>query len=128
MINNEPVHINGDGLTSRDFCYIDNAVQMHLIAAPSNNSDATNQVNNVVVGDRTTLKELCEHLRSHLADQFPYLNDFKPIYCDFRAGDIHHSIADISKANQLLGYEPSHRTGERLGEALSWYMKDTSEK
>lgn len=128
MINNEPVHINGDGLTSRDFCYIDNAVQMHLIAVTSNNSDATNQVYNVAVGDRTTLNELCEHLRSHQADRFPYLNDFKPIYCDFCAGDIRHSIADVSKANQLLGYEPSHRIGEGLGEVLSWHTKDTSEK
>lgn len=128
MIHNASVYINGDGLTSRDFCYIDNAVQINLIAATSLNPDATNQVYNVAVGDRTTLNELCEHLRSHLAGRFPHLNEFKPTYRDFRAGDVRHSLADISKADQLLGYEPSHRIEEGLDETVNWYMKDTREK
>lgn len=80
MLNNEPVYINGDGETSRDFCYIDNTVQMNLLAATTQNQEATNQVYNVAVGDRTSLNEFCEHLRSHLADQFPHLKDFKPTY------------------------------------------------
>ena len=124
MIQNEEIFINGDGSTSRDFCYIDNTVQMNLLAATTDNSDATNQIYNVAVGDRTTLNDLCEHLRSNLAKQFPHLNDFKPTYRDFRAGDVLHSLADISKAKQLLGYEPSHRIGEGLEEALGWYVNN----
>ena len=86
MVDNEELFINGDGTTSRDFCYIDNAVQMNIIAATTNNEKATNQVYNCAVGDRTSLNELCEHLRSHLAEQFPHLNGYKPTYRDFRAG------------------------------------------
>lgn len=124
MLNNEPVYINGDGETSRDFCYIDNTVQMNLLAAMTQNQEATNQVYNVAVGDRTSLNELCEHLRSHLADQFPHLNDFKPTYQDFRAGDVRHSLADISKAKSLLGYDPSHKISLGLEEAMAWYVKE----
>lgn len=124
MMKGEELFINGDGTTSRDFCYIDNAVQLNIIAATTENEEATNQVYNCAVGDRTSLNDLCEHLRSHLAEQFPHLNDFKPTYRDFRAGDVMHSLADISKAKNLLGYEPSHRIGEGLGEALEWYMKN----
>jgi UDP-N-acetylglucosamine/UDP-N-acetylgalactosamine 4-epimerase len=123
MMKNEELFINGDGTTSRDFCYIDNAVQLNIIAATTENEEATNQVYNCAVGDRTNLNELCEHLHSHLAKQFPHLNDFKPIYRDFRAGDVKHSLADISKAKNLLGYEPTHLIGEGLGEALEWYVK-----
>lgn len=125
MINNEELFINGDGTTSRDFCYIDNAIQLNLIAATTENDGATNQVYNCAVGDRTSLKELCEHLRSHLAERFSHLNDFKPTYRDFRAGDVMHSLADISKAKKLLGYEPTHRIGKGLGEALEWYVNNT---
>ena len=123
MMKNESVFINGDGSTSRDFCYIDNAVQMNLIAATADNPEAINQVYNVAVGDRTSLNELHEHLRSHLAGQFPHLKDFKPTYRDFRAGDVRHSLADISKARSLLGYEPTHRIGEGLEEALDWFVQ-----
>ena len=125
MINNEEVFINGNGSTSRDFCYIDNTVQINLLAATTDNEEATNQVYNVAVGDRTTLNDLYEHLRSNLAKQFPHLNESKPTYRDFRAGDVLHSLADISKARELLGYEPSHRIGEGLEEALAWYVTNT---
>ena len=123
MMKGEEVFINGDGTTSRDFCYIENAVQLNIIAATTENDEATNQVYNCAVGDRTSLNDLCEHLRSHLAEQFPHLNDFKPTYRDFRAGDVMHSLADISKAKNLLGYEPTHRIGEGLAEALEWYVE-----
>ncbi|OYX24819.1 MAG: LPS biosynthesis protein WbpP [Hydrogenophilales bacterium 32-62-9] len=89
MVHNQPVYINGDGETSRDFCYIDNVIQANL-----------------------------------LAPRFPHLADFKPVYRDFRAGDVRHSLADISKARTRLGYQPTHRIGEGLAEAMDWYVAD----
>jgi UDP-N-acetylglucosamine 4-epimerase len=122
MIKNEAVWINGDGETSRDFCYIANAVQANLLATTAN-PEATNQVYNVAVGDRTTLNDLFETIRSTLEPRFSHLQGFKPNYRDFRAGDVRHSLADISKAKILLGYEPSHRIKEGLVEAMDWYVK-----
>jgi UDP-N-acetylglucosamine 4-epimerase len=127
MIANEPVYINGDGETSRDFCYIDNTVQANILAATTDNPEAANQVYNVAVGDRTTLNELCEHIRALLVPRFPHLADFKPTYRDFRAGDVRHSLADIGKAQNLLGYAPTHRLGEGLAEAMEWYVGDLVE-
>ena len=127
MINNDPVWINGDGETSRDFCYIANTVQINLLAATTQNPHATNQVYNVAVGDRTTLNELFEAIRSNLETRFPHLQGFKPSYRDFRPGDVRHSLADISKARELLGYEPSHRIQEGLVEAMDWYVRDLSQ-
>jgi UDP-N-acetylglucosamine 4-epimerase len=124
MITNDSVFINGDGETSRDFCYIDNAVQANLLSAVATNEDAANQVYNVAVGDRTTLNELFELIRSGLIAQYPHLEKFKPDYRDFRAGDVRHSLADISKVRELLCYEPSHRIGDGMKEALVWYVKD----
>jgi len=124
MIHDEPVFINGDGETSRDFCYIDNAVQANLLAATAEHAAAANQVYNVAVGDRTTLNELFEAIRSILEPRFPRLQDFKPSYRDFRAGDVRHSLADVSKARRLLGYQPSHRIREGLVEAMDWYVSD----
>lgn len=126
MIHNEPVWINGDGKTSRDFCYIANAVQANLLAATAEHPDAANQVYNVAVGDRTTLNDLFETIRSTLEPRFPHLKGFKPSYRDFRAGDVRHSQADITKARTLLGYEPSHRIKEGLVEAMDWYVNDLS--
>lgn len=122
MIKNEPVYINGDGETSRDFCYIDNAVQANLLAATTENINATNQVYNVAVGDRTTLNELFWHLHENLLPRFTHLQKFEPTYRDFRAGDVRHSLADVGKAQQLLGYLPSHRIGEGLSIAMEWYV------
>ena len=124
MIHNEPVWINGDGETSRDFCYIANTVQINLLAATAEHPDATNQVYNVAVGDRTSLNELFEAIRSTLEPGFPHLKDFKPSYRDFRPGDVRHSLADIGKAKELLGYQPTHRIGEGLVEAMDWYIAD----
>jgi UDP-N-acetylglucosamine 4-epimerase len=124
MIHNEPVYINGDGETSRDFCYIDNVIQANLLAATSQHAEAANQVYNVAVGDRTTLNQLFEAIRALLAPKYPHLADFKPSYRDFRAGDVRHSLADISKARTRLGYEPTHRIGEGLAEAMDWYVGD----
>lgn len=122
MIKDEPVYINGDGETSRDFCYIDNAVQANLLAATTENTDATNQVYNVAVGDRTTLNELFWHLHENLLPRFAHLQGFEPTYRDFRAGDVRHSLADVGKSARLLGYAPSHRIGEGLAVAMQWYL------
>ena len=115
------VYINGDGTTSRDFCYVDNAVQMNLLAATAENEEATNQVYNCAVGDRTSLSELYALLLDGLTDDDrPLTADL--IYRDFRAGDVKHSLADISKARNLLGYQATHRIVEGLNEAMAWYL------
>ncbi len=122
MIKNEPVYINGDGETSRDFCYIDNAIQANLLAATLK-EDAANQVYNVAVGDRTSLNQLYNHLRDQLSFKFPILRGVEPIYRDFRSGDVRHSLADIGKAADMLGYKPTHRIYQGLEQALDWYIK-----
>ncbi|UHD15447.1 NAD-dependent epimerase/dehydratase family protein [Thiocapsa bogorovii] len=124
MIRNEPVWINGDGETSRDFCYIANAVQANLLAATAEHPEAANQVYNVAVGERTTLNALFEAIRAALVPRFAHLDGFQPSYRDFRAGDVRHSLADIGKAQRLLGYAPSHRIRDGLTEAMAWYVRD----
>ena len=128
MMHNEPVHINGDGETSRDFCYVANAVQANLLAATTENIEAINQVYNVAVGERTTLNQLFCALRDRLLPQFPHLMQFKPLHREFRAGDVRHSHADISKARKLLCYEPTHRIDNGLDEALQWYVANLSHR
>ena len=122
MIEGEPVYINGDGETSRDFCFIDNVRQANLLAATSENLESVNQVYNVAVGDRTTLNQLYEELSLNLLPIYPHLQDVKPIYRDFRSGDVRHSLADISKAVKLLGFRPSHRFREGVKVAMKWYI------
>ena len=124
MIHREDLFINGDGETSRDFCYIDNAVQANLLAATADNPDAANQVYNVAVGDRTSLNQLFTKIRDILARDFPYLSDLSPIYRDFRPGDVRHSLANTDKARELLGYQPTHNIDQGLAEAMSWYVED----
>jgi UDP-N-acetylglucosamine 4-epimerase len=124
MIKNEPVYINGDGETSRDFCYIDNTVQANLLAAASADAGARNQVYNVAVGERTTLNDLFESIRAELAPKFPHLEQCKPVYREFRAGDVRHSLADIGKARRLLHYEPTHTIRDGLKVAMDWYVDD----
>lgn len=124
MIKNKTVYVNGDGETSRDFCFVANAVQANFLAATTDNPDAVAQVYNVAVGDRTTLNQLFESIRASLEPRFPHLKDFKLAYRDFRSGDVRHSLADISKAKNLLGYAPSHRIGDGLREAMDWYAND----
>jgi UDP-N-acetylglucosamine 4-epimerase len=122
VIKNEQVYINGDGETSRDFCYIENAVQANLLAATVLDERAVNQVYNVAVGDRTSLNQLYASLLDILGMLYPTVKASKPIYRDFRAGDVRHSLADVSKAKELLGYEPTHRVTEGLKEAMRWYV------
>ena len=122
MLRNEPVFINGDGETSRDFCFIDNAVQANLLAALASNADAPNQIYNIAVGDRTSLNELYELLRSSLAERSTHLREASPQRRGFREGDVLHSLADISKARERLGYAPAYRVREGLAQAMAWYV------
>lgn len=124
MIKGEPVYINGDGETSRDFCFIENVRQVNLLAALTENPDALNQVYNVAVGDRTSLNQLYQQIHLNLLLTYPHLNGIEPNYRDFRAGDVLHSQADISKAYKLLGYQPTHHIAEGLKVAMGWYVKN----
>ena len=123
MIKGETVYINGDGETSRDFCFIANVVQANLLAATSTNPDAINQIYNVAFGDRTSLIELYEQLHLNLLKDLPHLEGSKPISRDFRAGDVRHSLASIEKAKERLGYEPSQNLSMGLVLAMPWYLK-----
>jgi UDP-N-acetylglucosamine 4-epimerase len=123
MIKNEPASINGDGSTSRDFCYVANAVQANLLSATTKNPEAIGQVFNVALNARTSLNELFELIRQKLNPDYPHLKDYRPVYHPFRPGDIQHSQADISKARKLLAYEPTHTLAKGLDEALGWYRR-----
>lgn len=126
LIKGEPVYINGDGETSRDFCYVENAVQANLLAATAAPGEALNHVYNVAVGERTSLNDLFRQLRDSLAVGQPLIADIQPVYRDFRSGDVRHSLADIGKIARLLGYRASHRLGDGLQEALGWYIAHLS--
>ena len=121
MIRNSELRINGDGQTSRDFCYIDNVVQANLLAATAG-EEAVNQVYNVALNDRTSLNDLYAMMRELLVQRFPHLQEHRPSYVGFRAGDIRDSQADIGKARQRLGYAPTHRLRAGLEQAMSWYI------
>jgi UDP-N-acetylglucosamine 4-epimerase len=103
-------------------CSIDNTVQVKILVTVAGN-EAANQVYNVTVGVRTTLNDLFELIRAGLKNEYPHLKNYQPIYQDFRAGDVRHSLADISKAKNLLGYCPSHHTGAGIDEALKWCQR-----
>ncbi|ENS2554669.1 Vi polysaccharide biosynthesis UDP-N-acetylglucosaminuronic acid C-4 epimerase TviC [Escherichia coli] len=120
MINDEPLYINGDGETSRDFCFIENVVQMNILAAQSDAS-ARDQVYNVAVGDRTTLNQLFNVLKNTLKNN-NVIYEKKPVYKDFRAGDVRHSQANIDKAKRLLGYVPTHDILDGIKESMPWYI------
>lgn len=123
MINNTRLNINGDGKSSRDFCFVDNAVQANLLASLTTDPAAVNQVYNVAVNARTSLNELYALMRAVLDETFPHLADHQPHYTEFRAGDVRHSQADISKAARLLGYQPTHRLEDGLRASLAWYVE-----
>ena len=122
ILNNEDVFINGDGETSRDFCYIDNTVQMNLLAATTDNDDATDQVYNVALNDRTSLNKLYQMIEERLIQRTEGLEKKEPVYRDFREGDVRHSQANIDKAQKLLNYQPRHMISEGMNEAMDWYV------
>jgi UDP-N-acetylglucosamine/UDP-N-acetyl-alpha-D-glucosaminouronate 4-epimerase len=127
MLLGEAVEINGDGETTRDFCFVANAVQANLLAALTDDPRALNRVYNVAVGERTSLNQLFEILRALLGMERPSLRAVQPVHRPFREGDVRHSLADITLARGLLGYEPTHTLASGLHEALSWYVSRFSE-
>ena len=126
MIDEEAVFINGDGESSRDFCFVENAVQMNILAAAAND-DAKGEVYNVAVGDRTSLNELFNALKDALNENQVEVSAV-PVYRDFREGDVRHSQADISKAKKILGYEPCFNISQGIRKAMPWYVQKLGNK
>ena len=115
LLSNKPPVINGDGTHSRDFTYVDNAVQANVLALFTDNKQAINEVYNVACGTQTSLSQLYDHLKNEAR------SELQPIYGPDRMGDIKHSLADISKAKRLLGYKPSVNVQEGLRMTFEWY-------
>jgi UDP-N-acetylglucosamine 4-epimerase len=126
MIQGDDVFINGDGETSRDFCFIENTVQMNILAAMAPD-DAKNEVYNVALGDRNTLNDLHKAIQSALQDCGVNAQQL-PVYRDFREGDVRHSQADISKAVHKLGYAPEYKILQGISKAMPWYKTFTGNK
>jgi UDP-N-acetylglucosamine 4-epimerase len=124
ILNGEDVYINGDGETSRDFTYIDNVVQANILAGTTTNPEAFAKAYNTAAGGRETLSNLYEAIAMGLKEKLPELQIKKPIYRDFRAGDIRHSNANIERVKELLGYEPTHNLEQGLKESIEWYISD----
>ena len=140
LLAGEPVYINGDGQTSRDFCYVANAIQANLLAATVADTALTplppvgtsavapqNQIYNIAVSERTTLSSLFVLLRNSLA-RYGVAATAKPVYRAFRRGDVRHSQADIGKAKLMLGYLPSHRIGQGIAESMGWFVGRARDK
>ncbi len=124
ILNGEDVFINGDGETSRDFTYIDNVIQANILAGTTNNEKAFGEAFNTAIGGRETLNNLYDAIVKGIEKEIPSINIKKPIYRDFRAGDIRHSNANIDKMRDLLGYEPTHTLENGLKESIAWYIND----
>ena len=122
MMNQKTIEIYGDGETSRDFCYIDNVIQMNILASLAHDS-FKDQIYNVAVGERTSLNDLFSYIRECLANlAIDY--DLKPEYKDFREGDVKHSLADITKASQFLGYQPEFKFEDGLRKTIDWFLEN----
>ena len=126
ILNKKDVFINGDGETSRDFCYIDNATQINLLAATTDNDEATDQVYNVALNDRTSLNKLYKMIEDRIIERTKELKKKEPIYIDYREGDIRHSQANIDKAKKLLKYDPKHMISDGMDEVIDWYINSLS--
>lgn len=126
LLEGAPVFINGDGETSRDFCHVLNVVQANVLAACRPLPESAHRVYNVAVGDRTTLNELFALIQSNLGrlDVPESVKTAKPEYRDFRAGDVRHSLADISAARNDLGFAPTHDVRRGMEETIAWYVAD----
>ena len=122
VLNNEDVYINGDGETSRDFCYIDNAVQSNILAAMTENNEAIDQVYNVALNDRTSLNDLHRMIEDKIIQRVQDIEKKEPIYRDFRPGDVRHSQASVDKAYKLLEYRPKYKISDGLDETIDWYI------
>jgi UDP-N-acetylglucosamine 4-epimerase len=126
ILNKKDVFINGDGETSRDFCYIDNTIQINLLAATTDNDEATDQVYNVALNDRTSLNKLYKMIEDRIIERTKGLKKKEPIYIDYREGDIRHSQANIDKAKKLLKYDPKHMISDGMDEVIDWYINSLS--
>jgi nucleoside-diphosphate-sugar epimerase len=124
FMNHEAPNINGDGNYSRDFTYIDNVIQMNMLAMETTNPSAINQIYNTAYGEQTTLNDLVNYLKEHLSVFDSQIAQIKPTYGPNRAGDIPHSLACIDKAKHLLGYSPKYSMKEGLKEACNWYWNN----
>jgi UDP-N-acetylglucosamine/UDP-N-acetylgalactosamine 4-epimerase len=126
FLEEQPIEINGDGETSRDFCHIANVVQANVLAAGRPLPPSTHAVYNIAVGERTTLNELFTLIQSSLVglDVPASVRAARPVYRDFRAGDVRHSLADISAARRDLGYAPTHDVHRGMAETIAWYVAD----
>jgi len=122
LLKGDPVYINGDGETSRDFCFIENCVQANILAATAGD-EAADKVYNVAFGERTSLNELYRLIQERVSTQYPAAAQAEPVYRDFRAGDVRHSLADIGKASQLIGYHPAFSVRDGLDKAAQWYIE-----
>ncbi|PID72867.1 MAG: Vi polysaccharide biosynthesis UDP-N-acetylglucosaminuronic acid C-4 epimerase TviC [Desulfobulbus propionicus] len=123
LLKGETVFINGDGETSRDFCFIENCVEANILAATTSHPEAANQVYNVAFGQRTTLTELFAYIKERVVAKVPEVAQAEATYREFRPGDVRHSLADISKARQLLGYAPAFSIKDGLDKASDWYLQ-----
>lgn len=124
LMNHESPVINGDGTYSRDFTYIDNVIQMNLLALTTNNDKALNHIYNTAVGDRTNLLELTTLLKQYLSQYDPEIAKIEIKHGPNRAGDIPHSLASVEKAKEKLGYDPQFKIEEGLKEAVDWYWEN----
>ncbi|MEQ3665960.1 SDR family oxidoreductase [Olleya sp.] len=124
FINHQSPVINGDGSYSRDFTYIDNVVQMNLLAITTQNKQALNQVYNTAVGDRTTLVQLTDLLKKYLSKYDPKIAQVNIVHGPNRKGDIPHSLASVDKAKRLLDYNPTHGIAQGIEEAVDWYWEN----
>lgn len=126
ILKGEPVYIYGDGETSRDFCYVQNVVQANILAACAKEPNAIRQVYNVAYSGRTSLNQLFDCIKTAIAKRGIDTAGVAPVYREFRGGDVRHSLADISKARELLGYAPTHSVHEGLEHAADWYIRNVS--
>jgi len=124
LMSHESPVINGDGNYSRDFTYIDNVIQMNMLALTATNPEAINQIYNTAYGERTTLNQLVEYLKEYLSQYDSHINDVEIVHGPNRTGDIPHSLASIDKAKRLLGYTPHFSMKQGLKEAIEWYWKN----
>ena len=124
LLRAETIEIYGDGTTSRDFCYIDNVIQANILAATTPLGGVAGEVFNVAFGERTSLNDLFSILQDILGESRPCVKESRSVYKPFRAGDVLHSLADISKARERLGYQPTHSVRQGLAEASQWYAEN----
>ena len=124
FMNHEAPNINGDGEYSRDFTYIDNVIQMNVLALTTTNPEAVNQIYNTAFGERTTLNQLVTYLKEYLSDFDSEIAKIEPTHGPNRTGDIPHSLACVDKAKQLLGYDPKFSMKQGLKEAVKWYWEN----